>query len=333
MGFLDKMKHGIKDATGLGLDVQEQYKRAYEKGVLVKDYPAAVKNFQKAAEKAQEAGDEETMKRARANAAIYKLLEDHTLDDLHSAIESVGAVSEIEQIGTDQESVQTGPWVAELSALEAEVIAFDNKDLAAKRDGFTKASELYMKVGSTPLAFVERFRQDGPKEKAMERSYYTSAYADYVSAQLAVLTTPQSAEDSLHKASMKFRQAKSDDGAKMSDEYLEKVQAKRHCWMCGREMQGKGIHYFYYPTVVHPFHKELLKSANDDVGMLDNEDSVTICAVCGTAIERQADRYATARANAVREWAAGQFERVDAQLNNIESRLSRVESMAHRDHS
>jgi hypothetical protein len=330
MGFLDKMKQGIKDATGLGLDVQEQYKRAYEKGVLVKDYDAAVKNFLKAADKAQEAGDEETMKHARANAAVYKLLSDHTLGDLRAAIEALGVVPEIEQINTDQESVPTAPWIAELSALEAEVVAFDEEDFAAKRDGFAKAAELYMKVGSAPLAFVDRFREDGPKEKAMERSYYASAYADYIGAQLAAFTAPQSAEDSLHKASMKFRQAKADDGAQMSDEFLEKMKAKRHCWMCGREMQGNETHYYYYPTVSHPYQKELLKSTNDDVGMLDRDGMVTICTVCGNAIEAQADRYAKIRADEVREWAVGQFQRVDSQLSSIESRLSRVESMAHR---
>lgn len=330
MGFLDKMKQGIKDATGLGLDVQEQYKRAYEKGVLIKDYAAATKNFSKAAEKAHEAGDEETMKRARANAAVYKLLADKSMSDLRDAIEALEAIPEIEQIGTDQESVPTGPWVAELSAIEAEVNAARNNDLGAKRDGYLKSSELYMKVGSSPILFIEKFLPQGPREKAMDRSYYMSAYADYVSAQLAILTAPQSAEDSLHKASMKFRQAKSDDGAKMSEEYLEKVKAKRHCWICGREMQGHEIHYYYYPATVHPFHKQQVKAANGDVGMVDRDNSVTICTVCGTAIENQANRYATMRAKEVREWAEEKFESVFSKLSNIESRLSHVESLAHK---
>ena len=329
MSIIDKMKQGLKDATGLGLDVQEQYKRAYEKGVLIKDYHAAVKNFEKAAEKAQESGDEETMKSARANAAVYKLLADHNIEDLHQAIESLGYIPEIEQIGTNQETVQTGPWITELSALEAECLAIAEEDLAAKRDSFAKAGELYMKLGASPLIFVDHFCDEGPKEKAIERSYYASAYSDYVSAQYSVLTAPQSAEDSLNKSSMKFRQAKADESAKMSDEYLEKVKAKRHCWMCGREMQGNDIHYSYYPTVVHPFQKELVKGANDDVGMLDHENEVTICTVCGHAITIQADRYATMRANEVQEWASEQFGKVANELSNIESRLSRVESLAH----
>lgn len=331
MGFLDKMKQGLKDATGLGLDVQEQYKRAYEKGVLIKDYAAATKNFSKAAEKAQEAGDEETMKHARANAAVYKLLADKGFGDLRAAIEALEAIPEIEQIGTDQETVPTGPWVAELTALEAEAQADDkDKDLGSRRDGYLKASELYMKIGSAPLAFVDKFYEVGPREKAMERSYYVGAYADYFGAQLAVLASPQSAEDSLHKASMKFRQAKSDQDAKMSDDYLENVKAKRHCWICGREMQGHEIHYYYYPATVHAFHKEQVKAANEDVGMVDRDDSVTICTVCGTAIENQANRYATLRANEVKEWAGQNFDRVFSKLSSIESRLSHVESMAHR---
>ena len=39
MGFLDK----VKDATGIGLSADEQYRRAYEKGVFLQppDYSAA----------------------------------------------------------------------------------------------------------------------------------------------------------------------------------------------------------------------------------------------------------------------------------------------------
>lgn len=47
MSLLDKMRQNIKESTGYGLKANEQYQRAYEKGVFIKDYSAAIENFNK----------------------------------------------------------------------------------------------------------------------------------------------------------------------------------------------------------------------------------------------------------------------------------------------
>ena len=166
MGFMDKVKQGLKDATGLGLDVQEQFDRAYEKGVFIKDYPAAVKNFAKAAEKAKETGDEATMKHARANAAVYTLFTNREADNVTEAIAALGEMDEIEQLGTNQETVKAGPWADELSALQAEIEAEASDDLGLKRDGYLKASNIYMRIGAQTLAFADKFDLAGTEGKS-----------------------------------------------------------------------------------------------------------------------------------------------------------------------
>jgi len=70
-GFID----GLKKATGIGLSPQELYQLGFDEGVLKRDLSKACEYFHKAAEKAQEKGDPDLATRAKANHAIYQLLQ------------------------------------------------------------------------------------------------------------------------------------------------------------------------------------------------------------------------------------------------------------------
>jgi hypothetical protein len=71
MGILNK----LKDVSGIGLGAQEQYVRAFEKGVFLQppDYAAASKHFMTANEKFEKEGNTEMAKRAKANSCLYEL--------------------------------------------------------------------------------------------------------------------------------------------------------------------------------------------------------------------------------------------------------------------
>jgi hypothetical protein len=331
VGLFDKVKQGLKDTTGLGLDAEEQYQRAYTNGVLIQRYDKAVEFFEKAIEKCtKENGSPELTSRARANAAIYRLIHSRDKSKISEVIQSLHAVPEIEQIGTDKELVAPDTWIAELKALQLEHAAEGTQDLIERRTAYSQASDLLMGIGPRELTFVEKLGFEGPKDKASLRAFYCGAQSDYNAALVDMLTSPTQAEDHLHKAGLRFRQAQATTWADQVDAIRENVQTKRHCYICNREMQGKGIFFDYYPATVENYNKSVLKNLNHDMAMVDTDNHVTLCTVCGSTIEREADKYATERMNELREWVTPILEKHQEWLANHESRIDRLESLAHR---
>src|SRR5438270_12481164 len=68
--FLDKMRQ----TTGIGLNEVELYNRAYEWGVLLKDYIRAADIFHDAAKKYAEKGNQFIVAHATANSLLYRYL-------------------------------------------------------------------------------------------------------------------------------------------------------------------------------------------------------------------------------------------------------------------
>jgi hypothetical protein len=323
MGFLDK----VKDATGIGLTADEQYRRAYEKGVFLQppDYSAASKHFSVAAEKFRKDGNVAWADRADANALMYRLVESRDfllLPELQRSLERIG---EIERPASQDETIATLGLIDELRALQSERRADAAADLAAKVSEFRNAAVLVTRLGTLPLTFADRLGLKGPTDKAMTRGAYYNALADYHSAFASISTSPERAQDSLHKAAVGFRHAQATDLVDLVESQIDDVQTKRHCWTCGREMQGRNYHFRYYPATISEYHRQVVNARKEDSGMLDRNGSVTLCSVCGSAIERQADEYASRRADEVQQWARQVFADQAAEIAALRSRISSLE--------
>jgi len=331
MGLMDKLKSGLKDATGLGLDATEQYQRAYTKGVYIEDYESAISCFEKAAEKYEKAGEREGANQALANAAIYRLVATKNLELLPTVIEKLSTISEIEQLFTDKETVNTSVWIDELSAYNEARLGEASQDLLEKRDRYKTAGDLMLKVGAAPLTFAEKLNLDGPCDKAMIRSYYYAGHADHFDSHRLVYSVPEEAENALQKSMMRFKQANETEWSDKVEVMLNQVKAKRHCWMCGREMQGEEIHFRYYPTNITEYIKAQIQKNNEDAGMLDREKHVTICNVCGLTIEKQANHFAKMRAEEVKNWATEILGKHEERMDAIARRLSNLEE-SYRNH-
>jgi hypothetical protein len=330
MGFLDKMK-GLGKEMGIGLSAQEQYYRAYEKGVLLQppQYGSAAKHFATASEKFLKEGNQNMAQRAQANAALYGLVDSGDRSFIPEVIQVLEAVPEIERIGSRDEMIKTTPLIAELTALQYEHQAETCDSNTDKQAVYAKAADGFMKLGTSPLQIAEQLKVNGPKDKAMIRSFYCGALSDYYAAFSVVMESPTQAHDFLQKSAAGFRQAMVTDWSKTVDDYIKEISSKSHCWMCGREMQGNGFFYRYYPAITQKFHRHLLESSNEDLRMIDTPGKVTVCTVCGSAIENQADRYATMRANEVREWATAIFENHNERINDLVRAVNRLNQMAH----
>ena len=180
-----------------------------------------------------------------------------------------------------------------------------------------------MKIGISPLRLTDRLFDYGPSEKGIFRAHHCNALADYNTALDTLMSSPDEAQDSLQKASMQFRMVSSNDWLQKCDNLLDNVRARRHCWVCGREMQGRNVFFYYYPAKIQKYHGSLISELKQDTGMIDRPGFVTICSVCGSAIENQADQYATRRVNEFKEW-------IVPIINNLDARVRQLEQVAHR---
>jgi hypothetical protein len=324
MGFLDK----VKDATGIGLTADEQYRRAYEKGVFLQppDYSAASKHFSTAAEKFRKDGNVAWADRAEANALMYRLVESHDFSLLPALQKALERIGEIERPASQEETVATLALIDELRAIQSERRAETVPDLAAKASEYRNAAVLVTRLGTMPLTFADRLGLKGPTDKALMRGAYYGALADYHSAFDTIATSPGKAQDSLAKAAAGFRHSQQPELLDMVEAQIDDISTKRHCWTCGREMQGRNHHFRYYPAATAEYHRHVVEARKEDVGMLDRGGSVTLCAVCGSAIERQADAYASRRAGEVQAWAREAFANQAAEIAALRSRVSSLES-------
>ena len=324
MGLFDKVKDSAKDATGIGLNAEEQYARAYSKGVLLQppDYGSAAKQFASAAEKFTKDGNFNMAKHARANSSLYGVLHHCDVESVTQAIQALEQMPEIEALGSQKEMIPTPGLVTELKALQLDCAAEGTGSAANKAEYYAKASEYMLQIARAPLGVMDRLRLPGPVDTGMMRGYYYMALTDYYEALSVVAKSPSEAEIHMQKAESVFRQAKAELWVDKASKYLEHLKSKRHCWICNREMQGKDIFYSYYPASVEEYHKHMIESLNQDTKMLDVPDSVTLCTVCGSAVERQADRYATLRVAELRQW-------VTPILENHNQRIEWCEKQAH----
>ncbi len=64
----------VRHTIGIGLDEQELYERAFEKGVLLQDFSKAADLFEDASKKANEHGNQALAARAAANGLLYRYL-------------------------------------------------------------------------------------------------------------------------------------------------------------------------------------------------------------------------------------------------------------------
>jgi hypothetical protein len=329
MGFMDRLKANVKDISGVGLDADEQFDRAYKRGVFLQppDYSSAIDSFISASEKYHKDGNQLMASRSNANAALYHLVESEDPAELSETIEAMGDLAEIEKIGSQREMVPTAPLITEMKALIHEFAATNASATSSKFEEYQNAGNTLAQLGNSPLEFSERFKFPGPHDNAMVRGLYNLGLSDYHKALSVVMKSPSEAHNLMQKAAGQFQQVRISsvdahlgEWESTTQTYLDRIQLKRHCWLCSREMQGSGVFFDYYPAKIEEYHVQILEELQEDSGMLEN-GKLVLCTVCGSAIEKQADRYARHRTEELKKWAS-------EILTNHGSRLDKLEHHA-----
>lgn len=329
MGLFDKAKGLVKDAAfhaGVFLSAKEEYSRAYQKGVFLQppNYESAIKDFASAAEKFAKENNNEMVARAKANAALYTLVLRGDKGQIAATMSALGALSEIERVGSQQEMVPTAPLISELTALSVEIAAGNNATNDGKAAAYKQAADVLLPLGGTEPQFVKRLGFEGPTDKAVNRAYYYMAMSDYYLALSVLHETPEQTQDYLQRSENLFKQAQVNDWAMKTHALVDDVRLSRHCWMCDREVQGRNIYYKHYPAQTTKYFGHIVEKLKQDQNMLEERGTVTLCTACGTAIEAQADEYAKKRVQELREWVTPILEQHAETLSAHERKLEKL---------
>jgi hypothetical protein len=331
MGLMDQ----LKKATGVGLNAAEHYDRAYEKGVLLgpAKFAEAASMFDAAAKKAAESGHVEIHVRATANARLYGFITSGNVQHLPDLATALHQLGEIEIIGSRTESMPAAALLAEVNArlVESRLSGLNPRDEQGLASAHAEAASAFRQFFSSPLVTYRYQHADRHVETAQSRFFFHQGLSSWYQAISAVPASPEGAAEQMGKSLNAFRQCGDERWSSEAQGWLADCRLKRTCWMCHREFQGAGIHFKRYPAVTTPYAASVVAGLGQDASAIDVASGVIIlCGPCGSALERQADHYASMRAAEARAALEGQIGELADVVRSMTSRIRDLESAAHR---
>jgi hypothetical protein len=188
-----------------------------------------------------------------------------------------------------------------------------------------QAADAFKQFFQYPLITYRYQHADPHVETAQSRFFFHQGLSAYHHAMALVLSTPEGAAEQMGKALNAFRQCNDTSWAEDAQGWLANYRLKRTCWMCHREFQGATVHFRSYPAAITPYTESVVAALGQDSSMLDSRSGlVVLCNTCGSALERQADQYASRYAAEVRAHLERQIAAVAANVNALAERVSRL---------
>ena len=275
MGFLDK----VKGVTGVGLNPDESYHRAFEKGVLLGDYQAAGDLFAKAAAKYEEAGQSDEVHRARANQCLYSFVVSKAIGDIGEVVRHLDAISEIEELGSETAKMPAAELKTELQARQFENAAFaGDANPEQAQQLHSNAAAKFQQIINAPLKTYKYIPVKDQHEAAEERYFLHNGYAFYYQGLMIQDCDPVAAAEKISQSALAFKRAKDDGLRNRMDERVNSLRIKRACWFCHREMQGYGLNIEYYPARTTEYGRGVVSKLGQDAACVgEGGQSVTVC--------------------------------------------------------
>lgn len=300
MGFFDS----IKKATGLGLNAEEHYSRSWEKSVLLgpAKYGEAVALFQRAATKADKAGDVALAQRARANAHLYGFVATGNEEHLVKLREYLEGLEQIEQVGSRAETMSATELAQELDARAAELRASGKRDSRALAQAHAAAAASFKKIFPNTLITYKYHSPDQHNETAQSRYFLHEGLAAWHQANVVAGRDPHGASGELSRAIQFFNQAGDDAWSQRANGWSVKLKKRRPCWVCHREFQGEDLHFEAASAEVSAYTMAVLAKLPEGTDAADPDgQKVMLCAPCASVVRRLADTIAQARTQELRE--------------------------------
>ncbi len=307
---------GLFKRLGLGLGSDEVYSRAFKKGVLVKNYPAAAKLFGKAADKFQKDNNQEGYNQAMANQCLYSYiagLKQQTASEqvqlLDQAVSFLEHLDTIEKIGSQTETVPTEMVIDELEGRKQVFLAGETKSSEAKAEHHARAAEFFGRLGEN-IMFI-----DGKTARPLYHFHLGSSqfYTALIKAQM----DPEKAVELLQETYGNFRLGEATEKAAEVQNLSHKFATTAKCWVCGREIQGQDLHFRYYEARITPYYRAVVESESEEQKVELLDEGLPLCTTCGSMLSELADSYARLRANEVKEELTNWINSLVAELHEV----------------
>jgi len=319
---------GFFKKVGIGLDHDELYSRAFEKGVLLKNFGAAADIFEKAAKKFTENGNPAMAAQATANSLLYRYLATGDVNAAASLLQILPGLPQIEAIGSQTEMMPTLPLAAELDCRLVEAaIAGAQDNIIRSRDLHRVARDKFQAIMRNPLiTYGSRPDPDGHNDKADMRFFYHSGMLGFYEAMVKKESDPSAASDDLAEASRSFKMCNDQKWQPHVAKLLTDWRTSRTCWICHRDMQGFELHYSMCHADVKPYVKEILQKAKEDINTIDRDNQqIAVCTPCGSMITFKAE----AEADKVRQELNTRINEMMSVIQTLNNRVSHLERIAH----
>jgi hypothetical protein len=323
-GFLNKAKH----ITGLGLDPNELYERAFEKGVLLIKFDDAADIFDKASKKFMENGNQVMSAQAAANSLLYRYLATGDTNVIMPLQQTLQGIQQIEAIGSKTEMMSVGTLAAELDCRLVEVAIVDaQNDIVKSRDLHKLARDKFQAIIRNPLiTYNSRPAIDGHNDKAEMRLFYHGGMLSYYEAMTKKDVDPSAASDDLSLANQSFKRCNDQKWQQTITTLLDNWRISRTCWLCHRDMQGYQLHFSMCHAYVTPYTERILQKAKEDNSTIDiAKNRIAVCTPCGSMVTFKA----VEEADKVRQELNAKLAETMRIIGALENRINRLEHMAH----
>lgn len=326
-GFLDK----AKNITGIGLDQNELYSRAFEKGVLLNKFADAADIFDKAAKKYQENGNQAMAAQAGANSLLYRYLATRDTRVIVPLMQILPGLTQLEKIKTRELGIDIAALAAELDCRMVEAaIAGAQNDVVRSRDLHKLARDKFqMIIRNELITYPIVPATEGNNERADMRFFYHSGMLSFYEAMTKKDVDPSAASDDLSLANQSFKRCNDQKWQQQITVLLENWRISRTCWMCGRDMQGYELHFTMCQANVTPYTQQILQRAKADISTIDIvNQKIAVCTPCGSMITFKAEE----EADKVRQELNAKLEETMRIIQRLDARISSLERAAHSHH-
>lgn len=330
-GFINKARH----ATGIGLDHDELYRRAFEKGVLLNKLDTAADTFDKASKKFMENGNQAMAAQAATNSLLYRYLitgDPNVIRQLLQTLQGLQqlGIQQIEAIGvaSQTEMIAVNTLAAELDCRFVEATITGNQnDLVRSRDLHKLARDKFQVMNYEKLiTYPHRPAADGPNDKPIMRSFYHSGMFSYYEAMVEKDTDPDAASNDLALANKSFKLCNHQQWQQTVTRLLDNWRKKCTCWVCGRDMQGYELHYSMCHAQVTPYMQKVLQARKEDINAIDLvSGTIAVCTACGSMVTFKAEE----EADKVRQELNAKLAETMRIIQGLDNRISHLERMAH----
>lgn len=316
----------VRNTIGAGRSGKDLYMRAFERGVLLKDYAKAVEFFQEAGKRLLEQGDTVLAARARANARLYRYLIKGDAQTLSAALQALEGVEEIESIGLQHEMMAAEPLRAELDCRVVEAaIAQSQDDAVRQRDLHKLAASKFQAIAQRKLLTYDYVKsRAGHNESTEVRAAYHQGLYHFYEAMVRKDSDPAAAANELALSSQAFRNCNDMAWLHQVDTLLKTWRISRTCWLCHREVQGYELHFTMCRATVTPYTRRLLEALHQDSAIVNLESmKIAVCTPCGSMITFKAAEEVAKVRREVHE----NLEEVHQRMEELERRLRRLERL------